>query len=131
MIHSIAIYTMKAKVELRKAFDSKEEVSFVEKKTWQTGYKEFCKSQKLDLPMYIFFSFAEEKSGIVYIGKITNIEIDEITKATRYSFIMLRSMNNPKLLSDLTLVSKNKPLSNDYIRPYAVVKLPLDVDKWN
>jgi hypothetical protein len=122
---------MKSKKELIKVLNSKEEVTFVEKKTWRTGYNEFRKSQKLDLLMYIFLSYAEEKSGIVHIGKITNIDIDDITKETRYSFIMIRSLNNPQMLSNLTLVSSNKPLSNDYIRPYSVVKLPLDIDKWN
>lgn len=129
MNHSIAIYTMKAKKDLRKAFESKEEATFVEKRRWITGYNEFKKAVKDKISMLIFFSYAEEQSGVVYMGRLTKIEIDDET--TRYSFVMLKSFNNPKDLSALILNNGNKPLSDNYIRPYAIVKLPNDIDNWH
>jgi len=120
---------MKAKKDLRKAFESKEGTTFVEKRRWITGYHEFKKAEKDKTSMLIFFSYAEEQSGIVYMGRLTKIEIDDET--TRYSFVMLKSFNNPQNLSALILNNSNKPLSDNYIRPYAIVKLPNDIDNWH
>jgi hypothetical protein len=39
-------------------------------------------------------------------------------------------LEDPKPLSELVVVSNNKRLSNQYIRPYAIVKVPIELDEW-
>ena len=128
--HRYAIYTMRNYADLMKAFNEGRMGMFSEKKAWTTGLLEFKKAWKNWKPMYIFFSAAEDAKGIIFVAKIRNIQIDVDTHSTRYQFYDLESLNSPKPLSFLILKSTNKPLSDYYIRPYAIVLKPLDLDIW-
>ena len=121
---------MKNSKELQTAYSNNVQNTFIEKQLWRTGYKEFLESRKERKEMFIIFSMAEENSGIAYIGLLQDIFIDEEKKLTKYSFIMLSKLKSPKPLSKLHLLKTGKSLSDDYIRPYAVVKLPKGIDKW-
>jgi hypothetical protein len=128
--YSTSIYTMKNHIQLEKAYIENKQYAFCEDQVWRTGLNEFEKSKKKCKEMLIFFSVAEENSGILYVGKLINIFLDEENKQTRYYFQMLFKLENPKPLSTLILLKTNKSLSNDYIRPYAVVKLPREIFLW-
>ena len=128
--YPVCIYTMKRKAQLDDAFISKEEVRFTENKIWRSGYNHFIKASQKGLDMLILFSSAEDENGIIYIGKLINIRINPESSQTTYSFNMLFRLENPKPLSSLQLLSTNEPLSNNYIRPYAIIKLPDDLNIW-
>ena len=128
--YPVCIYTIKNMELLKKAYAFKDSTAFNEKTVWRTGHRELLKARKECRDMLILFGAAEEERGIIYAGVLENIEIDEISSSTKYKFSMRYEFSNPKPLSKLILLSSDKPMSDDYIRPYAVVKLPEELDDW-
>ncbi len=124
------IYTMRNSKDLDYVFNNGGKGEFSEKKTWRTGKHLFEEALLKDKRMPILFSSAEEKSGLVFFGILESITIDSSRNNTTYSFSNLRRIPNPKPLSSLRLRSTGKPLSNNYIRPYAVCKTPEDYKSW-
>lgn len=123
---------MRNSADISYAFKTTGTGNFTEKKSWKTGEELFQTAQQDNLQMPIFFSHAEESSGIVYVGTLTSVEILDGTgkKKTRYAFCDLKRICNPKPLSSLILRSTGRPLSDSYIRPYAICKTPDDFQKW-
>jgi len=55
----------------------------------------------------------------------------ETENRTRYCFENLTKITIPKPLSSLYLKISKKPLSDSYIRPYAICLTPSDLEKWS
>ena len=121
---------MRSRKDLDYIFNNGGRGEFSEKKTWRTGKHLLEEALSKDKRMPILFSSAEEKSAIVFFGVLESIEIDSSSKNTNYSFSNLKRIPNPKPLSSLTLRSTDEPLSNKYIRPYAVCKTPEGYKDW-
>ena len=129
------IYTMPKRDDLQYYYMSEGSGDFGVKKIWRTGLYLFylAKKQKVEIP--IFFSAADENSGLIYYAFLDSIKIDETEKnvfRTTYSFHDLTEIKEPKPKSSLKLRSTDNPLSDNYIRPYAICQTPdfiIDLDQ--
>ena len=89
-----------------------------ENKPWVTGYKLFLQARDRgeELPL-IFAQYAP----LTFWAVARNVTIGQST--TDYQFAHLAPLHGRRR-SDLVVVSKSKPLSDDYIRSYAIVRTP-------
>ena len=130
-LFSYCIYTMKKSDDLEYCYRNGRTGTFSENKSWKTGIRLLAQANKDNILMPILFSAAEEASGIIYVGFLSSIEIHEGSKeGTTYSFRGMVRLSNPKPLSSLILRDSRKPLSNNYIRPYAVCVTPDALLDW-
>lgn len=129
-LFEFSIYTMRSRNDLDYIFSNGGRGEFSEKKPWRKGKELFNEALSEDKRMPILLSAAEEESGLIFFGILESIAIDPSNKNTTYSFSDLRRIPNPKPLSSLTLRSTGKPISNNYIRPYAICTTPKDYKDW-
>lgn len=127
-ISDFCIYTMRKRDHLQHIYISDRSGTFTEKKNWRTGNFLLKQAEEKNLKMPIFFSASDENSGLIYFAFLDSIEIDE--KETIYSFSNLTELKESKPLSRLFLRNTNKPLSDSYIRPYAICKTPELLIDW-
>ncbi len=123
-LSNYCIYTMKNLKELNYLFNSDRKGMFYENQLWKTGNVLFDDAHTQNLEMPILFSAAETNSGLIYYGTLTSIILFESENKTKYSFENLTKISIPKPLSSLYLKSSKKPLSNNFIRPYAICLTP-------
>lgn len=102
---------------------------FRENKSWKTAHKLLEEAKSDNLRMPVFFSAAEEKSGLIYFAFLDEIKIKN-DGSTLYKFSELTQLPYAKPLSSLTLKSTGKKLSDRYIRPYAICKTPPELTSW-
>lgn len=95
-----------------------------EKKLWKEGHRLFIEAQKNDLDMPILFSAADYGSGLIYSAFLKSVELDPDIYTTKYKFVQLSKLKESLPLSSLRLKSSGKPLSDNYIRPYAICFTP-------
>ncbi len=69
-------------------------------------------------------SGAEKNTGLIYWATIDDITIDEESRTTACTYSDLRSIVPYKPKSSLRLRSTGQPISEDFIRPYAVCRTP-------
>ena len=125
------IYTMKKSDNLDYCYRNGGTGTFSERKNWKTGYELYKEAKSSKKKMIILFSAAEEESGIIYIAELDRLKIDEKEKEkTIYSFGGMIRLFNARSLSSLVLKSKQRNLSDNYIRPYAICKTPIDLNDW-
>ena len=74
--------------------------------------------------MPVIFASADVTDKLLYYAMLTDIDIDETNFTTRYEFTELEEVKGDLPLSTLRLKSTNQPLSDDYIRPYALCQTP-------
>ena len=70
----------------------------------------------------MLFSAAEADSGVIYWAFIDAIQLDDGTTTCCYSDV--RHVAPARPLSSLRLSSTGRPMSIDYIRPYAICYTP-------
>jgi len=117
--------------ELYYIFNNDRKGAFYENKLWKTGKALFDEACAQGLKMPILFGAADINSGLIYYGILTSITLLETENRTKYSFENLTKITVPKPLSSLYLKSSKKPLSNNFIRPYAICLTPPDLEKWS
>ena len=127
-ISEFCIYTMRKSDNLQYNYLGDGTGKFSEKKIWRTGYALFQKAREENKKMPIFFSAAEKDSGLIYYAILESIEIGD--SVTTYSFSNLNKIDEPKPLSSLKLQSSQNPLSDNYIRPYAICYTPDYLIEW-
>ena len=118
---------MRKRDQLKYIFMNGGNGTFSEKKKWKTGYSLFLEAKENKTRMPIIFSAAENNNGLIYFAFLESINIEKKkTKAfeTTYCFSDLTEMKVAKPLSSLVLRSSSKPLSDNYIRPYAICHTP-------
>jgi len=132
-IAQTSVYTMRNRDDLDYVFASGGAGSYIENRSWKTALELFQKSQRAGEKMPLFFSAADYQSGLIYFAFLDDIEIcvdDADRPLTRYSFNGLTGLSIPKPLSSLLLRSTGKPLSDNYIRPYAICYTPASFREW-
>jgi hypothetical protein len=75
----------------------------------------------------VIFAAAETIDGLIYWAIVTDIHIDDrgpFDASTTMTFIGMRPLPNKPPLSALRLRSTGQPLSDSYIRPYAICHTP-------
>ena len=127
-ISEFCIYTMRKSDNLQYIYLGDGAGKFSEKKIWRTGHALFQQAREENKKMPIFFSAAEEYSGLIYFAFLESIEIGD--SVTTYSFSNLNEIDEPKPLSSLKLRSSHRPLSDNYIRPYAICYTPDFLIEW-
>lgn len=97
--------------------------SFVENKPWTTAAKQLHHSNQKDQIYLVLLANAALIDGIGWIGKIDEIMLlpDGGTKIT---FSGLHQLAEKVPLSELTLRSSGQPLSDAFIKPYALCITP-------
>ncbi|MCD4843208.1 MAG: hypothetical protein K8R25_01850 [Methanosarcinales archaeon] len=123
-LSNYCIYTMRNSEELNYLFNSDRKGTFYENQLWKTGKVLFDDAHTQGLTMPILFSAADTNSGLIYYGTLTSIILFEIENKTKYYFENLTKITIPKPLSSLYLKSSKNPLSDSYIRPYAICLTP-------
>jgi hypothetical protein len=121
------IYTIKVLGDLHRAWLSEKATSFRENTNWATARRLLEDAQAEHQILGILFGTAESIDCLRYAAILTHIDIaqagdDKIT--TTYRFENLRQLSKPYRLPSLRLRSTGKPLSENYIRPYAICHLP-------
>jgi hypothetical protein len=96
--------------------------TFKENKRWVEGERLFRESQRNNEQMPILFTAAEKEGGLLYYALLDAVEVDDGT--TTYSFSGLTPFDEERPKSSLVKKSDNKPLSDRYIRPYAICFTP-------
>lgn len=127
-ISEFCIYTMRKSDNLQYISLRDGTGKFIEKKIWRTGHALFQQAREEKKKMPIFFSAAEEDSGLIYFAFLESIEIGD--SVTIYSFSDLNEIDETKPLSSLKLRSSQRPLSDNYIRPYAICETPDFLIEW-
>jgi hypothetical protein len=72
----------------------------------------------------VIFAAADVTDKLLYYAMLSDIEIYETNSTTWYEFTQLEEIKGDLPLSTLRLKSTNRPLSDNYIRPYAICHTP-------
>ena len=126
------VYTIRRTQALDRCLAEGGAGSFVENKAWKGADRLLTESIGRGQRMPIVFSAAEGEtgSGLTYWAKLTELEVDDGDPAlgrkakTTYWFTELTPLTGRHRLSDLNKKSDGKPLSEDFIRPYALCLTP-------
>ena len=95
-----------------------------ENKVWKTGQRLFLEAKKHGQRMPVIFASADVTDKLLYYAVLSNLVIDEASSTTSYQFNHLQPVKGDFPLSSLRLRSTNRPLSDNYIRPYAICHTP-------
>lgn len=123
-LFAYCIYTMRHSADLEKQAQSSGPRALVERKAWTTGHllwQQACRSGEM---MPLVFSGAEDDTGLIYWATIHDIAIDEEDRTTTCGYVDLRAITPARKQSSLRLKSTGRPLSEDFIRPYAICHTP-------
>ena len=123
-ISKYCVYTILHKEKLEDIFRADGASEAKERKAWKEGYRLFREARKDGEQMPVLFGAADTGAGLIYYAFLKDVELDEEEPATKYKFTQLTKLETNPPLSSLTLKSTNRPLSNDYIRPYALCYTP-------
>lgn len=118
------VYTILHRQRLDDIFQADGTGEAEEKKAWREGQRLFLEARKDGEQMPVLFNAADVGGGLIYYAFLKDVEVDEGEPSTKYAFTQLTKLENNPQLSSLKLKSSNRPLSNDYIRPYAVCYTP-------
>ena len=95
---------------------------FTERKKWTSALGLFEQAKRTSTRLPVIFAAGECIDGLIYWAVITELSADAQT--TTYSFTELRPLDSKPPLSSLRLRSTGAPLSDSFIRPYAIVHTP-------
>jgi|ERR1700750_1045455 len=95
-----------------------------ENKAWITGHMLWDQARRSGELMPLVFSGAESDTGLIYWATVDDITIDEESRTTACTYSNLRTITRLKPKSSLRLRSTGRPISEDFIRPYAVCHTP-------
>lgn len=110
------IYTVRHSDELRRQAAQGSRHSLTERNVWKTGSKLWSEAERSGERMPLVFSGADDETGLFYWVIINDIKIDYENRSTTCSYTDLRDINPRR--------DGKRPLSDDYIRPYAICKTP-------
>jgi hypothetical protein len=120
--HESCIYTMRHSDELA-GWTEKGEGEAREGRAWRRGAEIFGDAQRAGTIVPVVFSAAEANTGLIYVGQLEDLEIDE-EEGTSYRVRLVWALPQARPLSSLLLESTGEPLSDSYIRPYAICRTP-------
>jgi len=126
------IYTIRQSDWLDERYQVNRAGTVTEGKSWKTGQELFNAAQADGETMPVVFAAAESITGLIYWAKLTSIAIKESGTGaeTTYTFTDLTPIGPGHDLSELTLRESRRPLSDNYIRPYAICDTPIWV-RWS
>jgi hypothetical protein len=123
-LSSFCIYTMQHSAKLHAEARTSKAHVLTEGKAWTTGHLLWDQARRSDELMPVIFSGAEDDTGLIYWATIDEITIDEEDRTTTCTYLNLKAITPAKPKSSLRLRSTGRPLSEDFIRPYAICHTP-------
>jgi hypothetical protein len=123
-LSSFSIYTIRHRRDLDETYRGSGDGGFTENTTWKTGQKLFQEAKSAGQRMPVIFAAADVTDKLLYYAMLSDIEIYETNSTTWYEFTQLEEIKGDLPLSTLRLKSTNRPLSDNYIRPYAICHTP-------
>jgi hypothetical protein len=127
-LSQFCIYTIRHHQDLDEAYRSESNRQFTENTTWNTGNRLFLEAKKNGQRMPVIFASADMTDKLIYYAMLKDVEINEENSTTIYEFTGLQQITSYLPLSSLKLRSTNRPLSDNYIRPYAICHTPTFID---
>jgi hypothetical protein len=122
-----AVYTLLHGDRLKAAAANGSALEFTEKRPWVMAESLLTRAWSQGARLAILFAPAEGIAGLTHWGTIDTIEIVRSAHGggvTRVRASGFRPIDPARKLSELVLASTGKRLSADFIRPYAIVRLP-------
>lgn len=118
------VYTIRHRQDLDAAYRAGGSGGFTENKGWKTGHRLFVEAERNAQRMPVVFAPADATDELLYQAVLSNVVLDEANSTTSYEFTDLAPVEGDPPLSILRLRSTNRPLSENYIRPYAICYTP-------
>ena len=118
------VYTIRHRKDLDEAYRDGKSGEFTENKVWRTGHRLFRQARRNGRRMPVVFACAAVTDGLLYHAVLSDLMLDEAESTTSYEFTHLTPIKGDPPLSTLRLRSTDRPLSDDYIRPYAICHTP-------
>lgn len=119
------MYTIRHQQDLDEVYRAGGSDEFTENKVWKTGHRLFLEAQRNGQRMPVIFASADVTDKLRYHALLSNLVLDETNYTTSYEFTHLEPTKGDLPLSSLRLRSTNRPLSDNYIRPYAYLPHPV------
>lgn len=121
-----SIYTIVHRDKLDETHQNGGAGSFAEKRAWVTGAELFQEARIGGLRMPVIFADAATTQGLIYYAFLTDVRVmgEKNEDPTHYHFEGLTPIAGEPLKSTLRKRDRNQPLSDDNIRPYAIVYTP-------
>jgi hypothetical protein len=123
-LSSFCVYTMRHSAELHAQAKTGGPYVLTEGKAWTTGHLLWDQAHRSGERMALIFSAAEDDTGLIYWAAIDHITIDEEDRATTCTYSNLKAIIPVRPQSSLRLRSTGRPLSEGFIRPYAICHTP-------
>jgi len=117
-----SVYAIKSRPDIDRAIANGGKGTFIENKRWIAVERLFRTAQREQTPMLVLLGYAEDTDGVRYWATLTDVTVDG--DRTVYKFDNLTKILPKRSLSFLTLKSTGKPLSNEFIRSYAICQTP-------
>jgi hypothetical protein len=118
------VYTIRRSQRLDEAYRQGGNDTFEENTTWVTGRRLFLEAKDKGTRMPVIFASADVGEKLLYYAWLSDVELDDTNYTTRYGFTDLTPIEDDFPLSSLRLRSTNRPLSENFIRPYAICHTP-------
>ncbi len=118
------VYTMLHSDKLDAQANTSSADVLAENKAWTTGRLLWDQARRSGELMPLVFSGAEKDTGLIYWATVDDITINEESRTTACTYSNLRTITPHKPKPSLRLRSTGRPISEDFIRPYAVCHTP-------
>lgn len=123
-ISPFCIYTIRHTRDLKAIWQDGGKGEFEENSRWVTGSRLLAKAKHQGTRLPIVFAAADAGGGLLYHGFLTDVDVDETEPRTTFKFVGLEKIGGEHPKSSLQLKSANRPLSDDFIYPYAICLTP-------
>jgi hypothetical protein len=130
-LSEFCVYTILHSTELERVLAAGGSGKLVEHKAWTEGDRLFGQARATGQLMPIVFSAADEDAGLIFWGAIEDIDVErneDGSARTTCRYRDLRRIEPSRPKSALTLRSRRRPLSDSFIRPYALCRTPHFLD---
>lgn len=123
-LSSFCIYTMRHSAKLDARAGANDADVLTERNVWRAGQLLWTNARRSGELMPVIFSAADQDARLMYWATIDHIAIDEDDRTTTCVYSNLTPITPARPLSSLRLRSTGQPLSEDFIRPYALCYTP-------
>jgi len=124
--YPFCIYTIRHTQELTAVYQGGGAGTFTEKKKWKSGLELLLAARQAGQKLLVVFAPAEAVTGLIYYAILKDIQFreDGVAAFTDYNFTELTPILPSPLINSLVLMESGRPLSENFIRPYAICHTP-------
>jgi hypothetical protein len=118
------IYTIRHSERLDEVYRAGGSNEFEENTTWKTGRQLLLEAKDRGMRVPVVFASTDVTDKLIYYAMLSRVEVDHENATTSYAFTDLTPIEGDHPLSSLKLRSNRRPLSDKFIRPYAICLTP-------